>query len=165
MSALIHTPLVRKSAAGAYWVQTPRQLHPPSPRRHPLSSISSPANITARAVKNLITKKFWHSVSLVLVTIYRPEFSLSLSPSFSLLLSASLPPHLATLSIGYSSRRSTLSFFLSRAAASLRSRVSVVYSSPPRTTHRHPLRSSTLLLALSLVRPSAPIPIGRPRFL
>lgn len=61
----------------------------------------------------------------------------SLSPSHSLSLSLSCTAFHRLL---VSPHHPFLSFFLTRAAAaaSLRSRVSAVYSSPPRTAHHHP---------------------------
>jgi hypothetical protein len=72
----------------AYWERKPPATH---------FLVLSPAldrllRFTARAVKNLITKKFWHSVSLVLVAIYRPEFRLSPSPVLSLYFSLRFYP-------------------------------------------------------------------------
>jgi len=165
MSELIHFPSpsfsTKKSATGCiYRVQTSSNSFalPPSPQA------CTSCRLTARAVKNLITKKFWHSVSLVLVAIYRPEFRLSLPlfgssiPSrFPLLSSSHLAPFLSlSLSLSLSPLFSlSLFLFLSRARAGEprygRARVSVVYSSPLRTTHH---RRSL----------SFPGPPGRPRW-
>lgn len=98
-----------------------------------------------RAVKNLITKKFWHSVSLVLVAIYRSEFRLSLflslPPLFSFLSSAPFP----LLGISSLAVRSILSLFLPLEGGNPPARVSAVYSSPPRTAHRSfPLRLASV---------------------
>jgi len=102
---------------GAHW---DRQPPAPHPLPLPPPSSSSPAldrllRFTARAVKNLITKKFWHSVSLVLVAIYRPEFRLSPSLALSLYFSLRFYPTRLLIS-------PFLSLFLSLPNSQLRSR-------------------------------------------
>jgi len=157
----------RKSAArrivgaagkrSAYWERKPpatRLLVSPPSLPPALDRL---LRFTARAVKNLITKKFWHSVSLVLVAIYRPEFRLS--PSLALTRYFSLRFYPARLLIS-----PFLSLFLSLPNSQLRSRAYLWFIRARLEPHTgHPPSSP------SSYSPRPPsrrrIPIGRPRFL
>jgi len=159
MSALIHTP-DEKSAAGAYWVQTPANSAPFLPARRPVST-RSPLSLTAREAKNLITKKFWHSVSLVLVAIYRPEFRLALSISIfrSVFILRFLispfhpftPPRSLSVSLSLS-----LSFSRGRQPRYGRARICGLFE--PASNHTH-------IPATRGPSPPPCVPVGRPHFL
>lgn len=120
-------------------------MHTGSANLRQLASSLFPAlgrllRLTARAVKNLITKKFWHSVSLVLVAIYRPEFRLSFSHSHI------HPPYFLSSFPSYSASHLAVplfSFFLSRAASYGRARICGLFE--PASNHTPATHHPTLL--------------------
>lgn len=169
MSALMHTPPHEKAPlvhTGCEPLGNSPSPHPPPRRRPLLPHPPRPANITARAVKNLITKKFWHSVSLVLVAIYRPEFSLSPSPPPPLFLSPTSscnPFHRLLISPFHP-------LFLPLEGSSLAMVARICGLFEPASNHTPPPPPSCRPLCsppphLPFARPAAPVPIGRPRFL
>lgn len=120
----------------------------------PLSSSPLAASSASprRAVKNLITKKFWHSVSLVLVAIYRAEFCLSYSLTLATILPISI---FVSIVLGFSSRRSAL-LFLPLPSSRLRSRAYLWFIRARLEPHTPATRLPTPWSTTALPRPYWP---------